>query len=100
MRKTKAREALMRKRFGDFDEYAEYSKQDSKCAICRVAKPFKKDAIVGDCLEVDHDHVTGRPRGLLCKNCNFKLLSRYERFPPQHQDSSYLNAYLSRGKLQ
>ena len=99
MQKTKAREALMRKRFGDFDEYAEYMKQDGKCAICGRAKPFKKDATANDCLELDHDHDTGRPRGFLCKNCNLKLLSRYEkRFPPQHQDSPYLNAYLSKGK--
>ncbi len=100
MQKTKAREALMRKRFGDFDEYAEYLKQDGKCAICGRVKPFKRDATASDCLELDHDHVTGRPRGLLCKNCNFKLLSRYERFPGRHQDAPYLNAYLSQGKQQ
>ena len=101
MQKTKAREALMRNRFGDFDEYAEYLKQDGKCAICGIAKPFKKDATVSDCLEVDHDHGTNRPRGLLCKNCNFKLVSQYEkRFPPYRQDSPHLNAYLSKGQQQ
>ncbi len=94
--RTKAREALMRKRFGDFDEYAQYVKQGGKCAICGIAKPFKKGATASDCLELDHDHATGMPRGFLCKNCNFKLLPRYERFPVQHQDSSYLNAYLAR----
>ena len=93
--RTKAREALMRKRFGDFDEHAQYVKQDGKCAICGIAKPFKRGATASDCLELDHDHATGMPRGFLCKNCNFKLLSRYERFPVQHQDSSHLNAYLS-----
>ena len=101
MLKAKAREALIRKRFGDFDEYAEYLKQDGKCAICGRAKPFKKDANASECLELDHDHATRKPRGLLCKNCNLKLLSCYEeRFPPEHQDSPYLNAYLSRGKQQ
>ena len=100
IQKTKARDALMRRRFGDFDEFAEYLKQEGKCAICRCAKPFKKDATASECLELDHDHLTGRPRGFLCKNCNFKLLSSYERFPPQYQDSPYLNAYLSQGDRQ
>ncbi len=98
MQKTKAREALMRNRFGDFDEYAEYLKQGGKCAICKIAKPFKKDSIASDCLELDHDHVTGRLRGFLCKNCNFKLVPRYERFPIEHQDSPHLNSYLVKGK--
>ena len=98
--KIKAREALMRNRFGDFDEYAEYLKQDGKCAICRVVKPFKRNTAASDCLELDHDHETGRPRGFLCKNCNFKLVPRYERFPIEHQDSPHLNAYLVKGKRQ
>ena len=98
--RTKAREALMRKRFGDFDEYAEYVRQGGKCAICGTPKPFKRGDTAGDCLELDHDHATGRPRGFLCKNCNFKLLSRYDRFPTHHQDSPHLNAYLSKGKPQ
>ena len=101
MLKAKVRKALVRKRFGDFDEYAQYLKQDGKCAICGVAKPFKRDTTASECLELDHDDVTGRPRGFLCKNCNFKLLSSYEKkFPSQHQDSPRLNAYLLKGKRQ
>ena len=90
--RVKQRKAHRQKRYG-IDEDAWYLKQEGKCAICNIL-------IALEDTEVDHDHETGRPRGLLCKNCNFKLLPRYERFPPQHQDSSYLNAYLSRGKLQ
>lgn len=37
-------------------------KQGGKCACCGV-KPEKR-------LRVDHDHVTGAIRGLLCHNCN------------------------------
>lgn len=35
-------------------------KQDSKCAIC----------LIKDKLEIDHDHVTNKIRGLLCGRCN------------------------------
>ena len=38
--------------------------QKGVCAIC------KKTARNGKRLEVDHDHVTGKVRGLLCRNCN------------------------------
>ena len=94
MLRTKVRKAHRRNQFGpDFDEDRLYSEQQGKCAICGTSESLEE-------LELDHDHVTGRPRGFLCKNCNFKLLSRYERFPPHHQDSPYLNAYLSKGKLQ
>ena len=98
--KIKERETLMRRRFGDFDEYTQYVKQGGKCAICGIGRPFKRDTAVGECLELDHDHATGKPRGLLCKNCNLKLLSRYERFPLEHRDSPHLNEYLSQGKQQ
>jgi hypothetical protein len=46
------------------EEYEEMLKrQDGKCAICH--RPPKKNA-----LAVDHDHHTGRVRGLLCQPCN------------------------------
>lgn len=42
-----------------------YKKQDGKCAICEkeIIFPSKQ-------CNVDHDHVTGSIRGLLCLNCN------------------------------
>lgn len=42
---------------------AMYNKQDGCCAIC------KRD-IGDDYLAVDHDKITGKVRGLLCRNCN------------------------------
>lgn len=48
-----------------YDELLEL--QGGKCAICRN-RPKKKR------LAVDHDHVTGAVRGLLCSRCNHDLL--------------------------
>ena len=41
--------------------------QDYKCAICRTDKPGGNG---GKYFHVDHDHVTGKVRGLLCHKCN------------------------------
>lgn len=47
------------------EQYAEMMQvQESKCALCRyIPSPRKR-------LAVDHDHVTGEVRGLLCHWCN------------------------------
>lgn len=44
------------------------SKQDGKCAICGKHQSDMKRR-----LDVDHDHKTGRIRGLLCTNCNIGM---------------------------
>lgn len=50
------------------DEYqALLAFQDGLCAICDM-RPKKIK------LHVDHSHKTGQVRGLLCENCNHKLL--------------------------
>jgi len=41
--------------------------QNGRCAICLNKQGKKK-------LAVDHNHKTGRIRGLLCTRCNHKLL--------------------------
>lgn len=52
------------------------AKQEGKCALCNsipaISKRFKYT------LQVDHDHVTGKVRGLLCFYCN-KSLGWYEK---------------------
>jgi hypothetical protein len=54
---------LLKKLYGlsqkDFDKLV--ALQDGRCAICKR---------VCDNFVVDHDHTTGKVRGLLCKNCN------------------------------
>ena len=41
--------------------------QNKKCKICN------SDCSTGKSLAVDHNHETGKVRGLLCKNCNIGL---------------------------
>ncbi len=40
-------------------------KQDYKCAIC--------DEMLNGKGDIDHDHETGKVRGILCRTCNLKL---------------------------
>jgi len=50
------------------DEYNEMLiKQNNGCAICGKKMNGKRNMCV------DHDHVTGRVRGLLCSHCNWGL---------------------------
>lgn len=55
------------KKFGiSLEEYKQLcSKQDNKCAICKIDR-----SLLNRNLCVDHDHVTLKVRGLLCDTCN------------------------------
>ena len=52
------------------DDYNKmYKEQNGKCAICKtdcLSERFGK-------FDVDHDHETGKIRGLLCNKCNTGL---------------------------
>lgn len=51
------------------DEYNDMLKsQDERCAIC--GRHYTEASRDKRRLAVDHDHKTGRIRGLLCTNCN------------------------------
>lgn len=56
-------------KFGiDLSQYTEMlQKQDGVCAICHQEDPSFQ-------LSVDHCHTTGKIRGLVCGNCNNKVL--------------------------
>jgi hypothetical protein len=49
------------------DDYREaWYRQDGTCAVCGRPERTARNRL----LCVDHDHVTGRFRGLLCSHCN------------------------------
>ena len=57
----------LRRKFGiTLDDYSSMlEKQNGVCAICGNSEPYN-----GYSLAVDHDHGTGKVRGLLCSSCN------------------------------
>lgn len=61
----------LKKDFGiTLADYAEMATaQDNKCAICNQPETEKRNGRV-KALAVDHDHATGKIRGLLCTMCN------------------------------
>lgn len=57
----------LRRRYGigSADYERMYEAQDGRCAICRQSSAQR--------FHVDHDHASGRVRGLLCMRCNTAL---------------------------
>jgi len=49
-----------------------FKKQNGVCAICKQPETRKRHNKV-DNLSVDHDHSTGKIRGLLCYRCNLLI---------------------------
>jgi hypothetical protein len=57
----------LKRRFGiTLEQFNEmYISQNGKCLICDAT-----ESALGHRLAVDHCHITGKIRGLLCKSCN------------------------------
>lgn len=63
-----ARQALLRSyKITQADYDALLQKQSNKCAICKSSDTGRKTSVL---FLVDHDHKTGKVRGLLCHKCN------------------------------
>lgn len=73
------REGSNRRRYGlTADEYAEmYAEQGGLCAICQQPETMTYRGKVKT-LCIDHDHESGKVRGLLCASCNFALGKFYD----------------------
>lgn len=48
-----------------------WEKQKGQCLICEV--PMLKTGTTQTSVCADHDHASGKPRGLLCRRCNLHL---------------------------
>lgn len=72
--KLTSQKYLLKKKFGlSIEEYnKKLDQQNGLCALCN------KECKSGRNLAVDHNHKTGKIRGLLCGNCNMGLGSFYE----------------------
>lgn len=67
---------------------AMFNSQSGCCKICRIdANKLKKP------LAVDHDHKTGRVRGLLCYHCNWLIGHAKEQIPILRETIKYLENY-------
>lgn len=76
---------LMRKFGIDLDFYNQLiSKQQDKCAICT------NEFTIANLAQVDHDHITGKVRGLLCRTCNMGLGVFRDEPNKLEQAASYL----------
>lgn len=66
-RKEKYVDRKLRKKFGiSYEQYKKIlDRQDGKCSICGKTPEENKKL-----LAVDHNHLTGKNRGLLCSSCN------------------------------
>lgn len=69
-RRAAVRKSQRKAKYGLSDEQYQQLRDDSKgvCKICK--KPPHSD---GRSLHIDHDHKTGKVRGLLCTSCNLFL---------------------------
>ncbi len=82
----KSREQRLRRVFGiSIAEYdAIFAVQGGVCAICRRGPEALLD------FGVDHDHRTGKVRGILCTQCNYYFLGRFDDIARLEAAAEYL----------
>lgn len=86
---------LLRQRYGiTLAEYnAQLRRQAHRCAICRRPETMRYKNGTLRRLAVDHDHVTGRLRGLLCHRCNILVWAFEENHTTLTAIEDYLDAF-------
>jgi hypothetical protein len=79
----------MKKKYGITDDtrQAMFIAQQGKCAIC--------GKIPDGLLSIDHNHTTGKVRGLLCKSCNSALGLVHENTDILQGMMDYINAHIA-----
>lgn len=85
-RNRRERDRRFRARYGiGIDEYDRMLEaQGGVCAICSKGQTAPRKGRgkavrrAAPRLAVDHDHLSGRVRGLLCSNCNHRLIGRWK----------------------
>jgi len=87
---NKNRNRYLKRKFGiTIDDYNEMlTLQLSGCSIC--GKSINDN---GNKLDIDHDHKTGKVRGLLCKNCNKGIGLFYENINILEGAINYIKKY-------
>ncbi len=75
-------------------------KQKDKCAICGNNETMKHARGTVNQLAVDHDHVTGKIRGLLCQRCNRALGLLRDDIAVLLSAAAYLTGYKQDTKTQ
>jgi hypothetical protein len=90
---AKQRNSYLRKAYGlTFAQYDEmYNSQDGKCLICNKTLESSKG---GRSVHIDHDHKTGKIRGLLCQHCNNMLGHAFDNTDVLSSAIAYLNHHL------
>lgn len=86
-RKTSKTKWKLKARYGitveQYDEILE--NQSSRCCICGIHNDDLSDSLC-----VDHDHNTGKVRGLLCRPCNLALGNMRDNPKLLHKAAEYL----------
>jgi hypothetical protein len=90
-----ARNSTLKRKYGITVEEYEFflSTQGGGCGLCGSPEPKGKG-----CFHIDHDHATGRVRGVLCHHCNTQL-GAYEKMLRAH-GAAALESWMSRDPLQ
>jgi hypothetical protein len=93
--KELSRKQHLKRKFGlSVEEYAKMlASQNGVCSLC------ENSCATGYSLAVDHDHNTGKIRGLLCKNCNTALGLLKENVETMTKAIDYIKFHTLTGEI-